>query len=227
MGTIYILKNKINNKSYVGQTIRRFVKRLLQHLRSNRSFIDRSISKNGIENFEQYVFSGIPEMLLDYFESELIQRLNSLHPNGYNLTSGGNSNKHLSEELKRKLSESNKGKNVGSKNGMYGKPGTMLGKKFSEDHNRKISESKAGKQLSDEHKKKISESHKGRFPSEESKIKMSENNTRVKKVYCIELKRQWNRIMDAEKELGISHTKISMCCTNKRKTAGGYHWGYI
>ena len=54
----------------------------------------------------------------------------------------------LSEETKRKISESHKGKN----NPMYGKlawnkgkPGPMKGKKLSEEHKRKISEVKKGK----------------------------------------------------------------------------------
>lgn len=36
----------------------------------------------------------------------------------------------------------------------------------------------------------------------------------------------WNKISDAEKELKISHGKISMVCKNKRKKAGGYIWKY-
>ena len=34
----------------------------------------------------------------------------------------------------------------------------------------------------------------------------------------------WNSISQAEKELGITH--ISMCCKNKRKSAGNYIWRY-
>ena len=36
----------------------------------------------------------------------------------------------------------------------------------------------------------------------------------------------WNKIIDAEKHLNISHGKISMVCNKKRKKAGGYIWRY-
>ena len=48
------------------------------------------------------------------------------------------------------------------------------GLKFSEEHKRKISESKIGKKRSEETKKKISKSHTGKKRSEETKKKMSE-----------------------------------------------------
>jgi group I intron endonuclease len=108
MATIYILENIINKKCYVGQTVKSFKKRLCRHIGSKYP-IGNAIKKYGIENFKKYVYYGIPEELLDYFEVELIKRLNSLSPSGYNLTTGGNKNKHYSEETKKKLSELNSG----------------------------------------------------------------------------------------------------------------------
>lgn len=48
----------------------------------------------------------------------------------------------------------------GENNPMYGKPGTNLGKTFSEEHRRNISESKIGHQVSDETREKISDTLK-------------------------------------------------------------------
>lgn len=62
----------------------------------------------------------------------------------------------LSEEHKKKVSESLKGRD------------------FSEEHRRHLSEANTGTKLSDETRKKISENHKGRHISEESKKKGSE-----------------------------------------------------
>ena len=52
--------------------------------------------------------------------------------------------------------------------------GTNTGKKFSEEHKRKMSESQKGRTFSEEHKRKISENQKGRTLSKEHKRKISE-----------------------------------------------------
>ena len=48
-----------------------------------------------------------------------------------------------------------------------------------------------------------------------------------KQVLCIELNKVFLSIHDAERETGINDGNISLCCQNKRNTAGGYHWRYI
>lgn len=78
-------------------------------------------------------------------------------------------NKHLTEEIKERMSEAKKGE----KNSFYGKYHT-------EETKKKISEKKKGKTISAETKKKMSEAHKGQTPwnkgkqtSEETKQKIS------------------------------------------------------
>ena len=110
--------------------------------------------------------------------------------------------KPCSEETKRKISESLKGKMKGKNNPMYGKHHSHETKlkmseaaknrpKFSLEHRRKMSESGKGRVFSDEHrrnmskaatgrilseetKRKIGEASKGRIHTEESKLKMSQ-----------------------------------------------------
>lgn len=67
------------------------------------------------------------------------------------------------EEAKRKMSESHKGKNTGKDNPMYGRP-WYEGRSEEEIQRWKDNLSKAGKGriMSEEHKKKIGEAHKGR-----------------------------------------------------------------
>ena len=76
------------------------------------------------------------------------------------------------EEMKRKLNESRKGKH-----------GPLYGKKLSEEHKSKISKSHVGMKASEETKLKLSESHKGKpswnkgkHLSEEHKRKLSESH---------------------------------------------------
>lgn len=70
------------------------------------------------------------------------------------MESGGNSNYHLSDETKQKISEHRKGKCVGEDNPFYGKTHT-------EEVRKKISETQLGRKHSNETKNKMSESHIG------------------------------------------------------------------
>lgn len=115
--------------------------RVTKHLRKN-SIIGKALRKYGVENFNQYIFEGIQEDTLDFVESEMISRLNSISPNGYNLDSGGNKNKHITEDTKRKMSLSKKGyknpmfkkgyKQVGEKNPMFNKGYLVSGEKHAD-----------------------------------------------------------------------------------------------
>lgn len=77
--------------------------------------------------------------------------------------------KKLSEDHKRKISETRIGKYIGENSPMYGKI-------HSEATKHKISEANTGKKHSEETKRKISEGNTGKKLSEETKRKMSENS---------------------------------------------------
>lgn len=89
---IYIIKNDINNKVYIGQAINSHT-RFSAH-KSNgknhkgKSLIDDAIFKFGYEHF----WYEILEITENYNEREKywINYYNSLVPNGYNQTLGGN-----------------------------------------------------------------------------------------------------------------------------------------
>ena len=88
--------------------------------------------------------------------------------------------KTLSEETRRKMSESQKGKTLTEEHrrklseSKKGENNPNFGKVFSEERRRKLSESHKGKTLSAEHRRKISEANKNR--SEETRRKMSESH---------------------------------------------------
>ena len=71
--------------------------------------------------------------------------------------------KHLSEDTRKKLSESNKGEN-----------NPMFGTHHSVEARKKMSEAKIGKHHSVEARKKMSEARKGKHLSEETRTKLSE-----------------------------------------------------
>lgn len=93
MGIIYLITNNINNKMYVGQTARDLVTRWNEHKsRSNPSdgtYLHNAIAKYGEENFSIKVIEEVQDALLSESEQFYIKQYNSLYPNGYNLTIGG------------------------------------------------------------------------------------------------------------------------------------------
>lgn len=86
---IYIIKNDINDKVYIGQSINA-EDRFKSHCKKNHdnSLIDAAIQKYGKQHFWYEILEDYTE---DYNEREKywIKFYNSLSPNGYNLQSGG------------------------------------------------------------------------------------------------------------------------------------------
>lgn len=164
---IYLIVNKLNGKTYVGQ--RKSSKEWYEDkYMGSGKLLYRAKQKYGIENFEkfliQYCYS---KEQTDKAEKFWIAEYRKRGKAEYNIADGGdggktlphgpNKGKHFSEETKRKLSEAHKGR-VSNRKGC----------KLSDETKRKLSEAhkgkhyNRGKHLSEEHKRKMSEALKGR-----------------------------------------------------------------
>ena len=120
---IYMHKNKINGKIYIGQTCQIPEKRWKEGegYKGSIQFYS-AIKKYGWENFEHIILEeNLTLEEANKKEAYYIQFYDS-YRNGYNATLGGN-NSPKTEEQKRKISESNIGKHPhnGELNPMYGK----------------------------------------------------------------------------------------------------------
>lgn len=94
---IYIIRNKVNNKVYIGQSVR--IQERLQEHRTNSSnpHLKRSIHLYGEDNFSFDILCECSESELDDKEKEYIAKFNSTDPEkGYNIQPGGK----LSEAVK-------------------------------------------------------------------------------------------------------------------------------
>lgn len=93
---IYLIKNLVNNKLYIGRTTQSLEKRLKQHKwdalsqRKNKTLSDLSLHKAmlqyGIENFTIELIDNVPAEIMCEKEIEYMYEYNTLHPDtGYNL----------------------------------------------------------------------------------------------------------------------------------------------
>lgn len=125
---IYRVTNKINSKSYIGQTTCTLKKRIRGHLRrvkekSNHPFYN-ALNRYGCENFSWEVLSKSAKTRerLNSLEIFYIKKFNTVAPNGYNISPGGYGNGGLTkgmkfgpcpEERKRRISKAKLGISLG------------------------------------------------------------------------------------------------------------------
>lgn len=95
---IYKITNKLNGKSYIGQSIH-CGKRLDEHSKGSQ-FIDEIIQIEGIENFQFEILKEVERNELNYWEDYYIIEYNTLFPNGYNKKM--NNPKHIQKEINGK-----------------------------------------------------------------------------------------------------------------------------
>lgn len=229
--TIYMHKNKSNNKVYIGQTSQDPKKRWDggNGYKTSIRFYN-AIQKYGWNNFEHIIlFTNLSAEEANSKEKELIEFFNSTNDNfGYNIQNGGKNFSH-SEETKKRIGLAN--------------AKSLLGKKHSEEQNKKMSELFTGegnpfygKKHKDETKQRISEARKGKccgkehhmfgkHHTEENKQKISQarQGKGGKAVICLNTMEVFDCMMDAARWCGLkTSASIGQVCnqTGKQKTAG-------
>ena len=143
---------------YVGQTTTKLNKRMKVHFNpgnKTNTRLSRAARKYCREQFYVDQIDSAKTMCeLNMKEVYWISKLNTLSPNGYNLTTGG-SNFTLSKESRLKISAANSGRI------------------FSPESRKNMSDSKRGLKRSEETKLKMKQSWVGRTISEEVRVKMN------------------------------------------------------
>ena len=195
---IYKIKNLLNDKVYIGQSVD-IEKRWSTHkteLKNNYHYnihLQSAWNKYGEDNFSFDVIEKCEEDLLDEKECYYIELLNTMDSeHGYNLVSGGTKNRKFtnetlkrmsaaqkgrvhSEETKKKISESHKGK-VYSEETIEKLRISHQKENLSPETINKMSLAKKGKPLSEEHRKNLSAVRKNIVFSDETRKKISESN---------------------------------------------------
>lgn len=108
-GVIYLMRNEVNQKCYIGQTIQDPNRRFMCHIwEAERNELDtklnRAIIKYGRNSFSFHQLIECNVEMLNTYEIALIRKYNS-YENGYNSTIGGQSNGSgsRSDETKEKI----------------------------------------------------------------------------------------------------------------------------
>lgn len=137
---VYEIHNTVNDKRYVGQSSQETQHRLLEHRSKLRSgvhendHLQRAWNKYGEEAFEFCIITeGKSIRELNKLEQKYIQKYNSIDRDfGYNIRTGGE-NSRLSEETKRKISESKKGVSVHTPESIEKIRESLTGRKHSKE----------------------------------------------------------------------------------------------
>jgi len=203
MGYIYLIRNTINGKGYVGQTAASIEQRFSEHVVASKrgcgNALYKAMRKYGIENFSVSEVASCDSLLLNDLEKHYIKFYGTFAPtgHGYNLTLGGDGalGYVMSEESKAKMSLAKKGKpmseagkqarrgKIAWNRGMR-KPKPVRIKKdrqpISEETRAKMSAAKLGKVPWNKGKGKVVEKVHGtvviRSCSEETKVKIGNAN---------------------------------------------------
>lgn len=235
-GIIYKAINKINNKIYIGQTIRTLEDRKKEHAHPKKDKIylfQRAIMKYGFENFEwitiDYAFS---QEELNIKEICWIQIYDSSNINkGYNLTKGGEFGKLTGEAELKRCENSRKWQieNIGKKVINLGTHKVYL-------TIREASECEGvtatAISLCCNGTNQTAGKYMYAFYDEYSNNKdyydnlKWENKYNTTKVINLSTNKIYNLMTEAEKETNTPYQSISKCCRREQKSANNYFWAY-
>ena len=196
---IYIIKNIINDKCYIGQSVN-LKDRMYSYKNikcKNQSKLYNALNKYGYDNFKiDFLFTTEKDynhihILLDLLEIYFIKKYDSVN-NGYNIKFGG-ANGKCSDEFRKKMID------------------ILTGRKCSDETKEKLRLSNIGKNNPMYNKKGIL--------SKSSKpiIQYDLNDNFIK---------EWTNAKEACDVLNLNPCLISMCCTNQRKTTGKFKWKF-
>lgn len=200
---IYIIINNVNRKCYIGQSVnitRRFYQHKTKYKYQTKNHLYYAMNFYGIENFSFNILYKCDKTDLNKYEKFFITIFNS-NNNGYNKTSGGDSNYTWSNDRKLKhseiMTEIQNRPDVKIKNSIthIGKPGWNKGKRMTDVYCKTVSESIKNKYLNDlEYSNRVSKGTKLAMNTEETQLKIKAG---LKTLY--ESKEYRKRLSDSHK----------------------------
>ena len=102
IGTVYLLRNKINDRKYIGKTYKSLEERFKEHVhdskreRNKKRDLYKAFNFFGSKNFEMIELGKFEEGILEEKETEYIIKYDT-YKNGYNQTLGGDGKRYIEE----------------------------------------------------------------------------------------------------------------------------------
>lgn len=241
---IYIHKNTINGKMYIGQTKQSLARRF----RNGEGYINcphfyAAIQKYGWDNFEHYIYKdNLSQQQANQLEKELIQKYHTQNPKfGYNIATGGNN------VVPSEIISQNNIKNWN--NGIYDK---IKNKIFCVELDRYFESALEAQRQIKVDNSSIQKACKGKaryaglingmplhwlFAEQVSDDKIKELKNRTEKItigfplYCVELDQYFKSAAEASKKYKIDASSIRKAARGINKSAGRHpttneklHW---
>lgn len=196
---VYLLIDGTNDKEYIGQTTRSVEERFREHMKSS-YYIGNAIRAHGKDMFVTAILKVCySKEELDKWERHMIRSRETMAPNGYNLTDGGEGGWHHNPESCERISVANSGEN----HPFFGKHHT------------------------DKAKAKIAASNKGRRQSEKTKAILSDIQTTKHAVICIETKEIFDSVAAAARNYKANRSNIVLACKNHQRSVKGVHLWFL
>lgn len=212
--SLYIHTNKANGKQYVGITNNikhRWCKGC--NYKSSKRFYS-AIKHYGWENFDhEVILSGLSKEEAEAKEIEYIEKLNTKHPNGYNLSGGGGLSNPC-EETREKLRN----------------------RKFSPESLEKISRASKDRwdndpefrRKNEEHLRRLAQANRGRKKTEEEIQAIIKHTCKPIDQLSMdgEYIQTFPSISEAGRAIGGSNSLIARVVNKPQYSAYGYKWRY-
>lgn len=215
---IYILRNTITGKHYIGQA-KCIANRLREHLRKRNgktsnpfSLLYRSARKHGWGAFEWSVLERVEDIQnIDEKEKFWIEKLRACDRSiGYNLHPDPKTTRGWihRESSKRKMSK--------NRRSQFAETNPFFGKRHSDETKAIIGLANASWERTNDYRKKLCAARSRRARKRITQINPTTG----------EIVKTWGSSEEIVNTLGLPQSNISMVCNGKRKTCGGFNWQY-
>ena len=208
-GIIYKATNIVNQKVYIGQTVKKLNIRKSQHKydakNGSRLYFHLALLKYGFDNFNWEILESCFDINeCNEKEKNIICLYKSTErEKGYNIDFGGNSTTR-SDETKEKIRLGKQNVSLETREKLRI---ANIGKKLSDETKEKIRLANIGKKISETTRQKLKENNskywKNKKLSQETLLKRSEKKN--VKIICNESGQVFKSIKEAQQTLGISH----------------------